>query len=252
MTLHLIGIGLHDQKDITVRGLDLVKAADLVFLEAYTSILGVPPDDLEQFYGKAITLADRTVIEKEADRILEAAKSKQVAVLVIGDVFSATTHMDLYLRAKEKKVPVTVTHNASVLNAVGLVGLELYKYGKTTSIPFQEDSHQSDSFLDVIEKNRSLGYHTLLLLDLRPQDHRFMTIKDALDILLEKSARRDTPVITEQTPAIGCARLGGEAKIRFGTVARLRKEDFGDPLHCIVIPGDLHFLEEDALKQWRA
>lgn len=37
--LHLVGLGLADEKDITVRGLEIVKAADRVYLEAYTSIL---------------------------------------------------------------------------------------------------------------------------------------------------------------------------------------------------------------------
>ena len=44
--LYFIGLGLGDEKDITVRGLEVVKAAKSVFLEAYTSILGVPKDRL--------------------------------------------------------------------------------------------------------------------------------------------------------------------------------------------------------------
>lgn len=37
--LHLVGLGLADEKDITVRGLEIVKKADRVYLEAYTAIL---------------------------------------------------------------------------------------------------------------------------------------------------------------------------------------------------------------------
>jgi len=37
--LHLVGLGLADEKDITVRGLDIVKKAERVYLEAYTAIL---------------------------------------------------------------------------------------------------------------------------------------------------------------------------------------------------------------------
>lgn len=44
--LYLIGLGLGDPKDITVKGLELVKKADQVFLEAYTSILTVGKDAL--------------------------------------------------------------------------------------------------------------------------------------------------------------------------------------------------------------
>jgi diphthamide biosynthesis methyltransferase len=37
--LYLIGLGLSDETDITVKGLDVVRKASRVYLEAYTSIL---------------------------------------------------------------------------------------------------------------------------------------------------------------------------------------------------------------------
>lgn len=44
--LFLVGLGLGDPKDITVKGLEIVKNADAVYLEAYTSILTVGKDEL--------------------------------------------------------------------------------------------------------------------------------------------------------------------------------------------------------------
>lgn len=44
--LYLIGLGLSDVKDITVKGLEKVKECKRVYLEAYTSILGVGKDEL--------------------------------------------------------------------------------------------------------------------------------------------------------------------------------------------------------------
>jgi len=44
--LYLIGLGLADETDITVKGLEIVKRADRVYLEAYTSILLVSKDKL--------------------------------------------------------------------------------------------------------------------------------------------------------------------------------------------------------------
>ena len=44
--LYLIGLGLGDAKDITVKGLEIVKNAKHVFLEAYTSILSVGKEAL--------------------------------------------------------------------------------------------------------------------------------------------------------------------------------------------------------------
>lgn len=46
MPLALVGLGLGDERDITVRGLETVRAADLVYLEAYTSVLGVNKEKL--------------------------------------------------------------------------------------------------------------------------------------------------------------------------------------------------------------
>lgn len=58
MVLFVIGLGLGDEKDITVRGLEYVQSCEMLFLEHYTSILpGVDVKRLEQFYGKTITLA---------------------------------------------------------------------------------------------------------------------------------------------------------------------------------------------------
>jgi hypothetical protein len=37
--LYLIGLGLSDETDITIKGLEIVKKASRVYLEAYTSIL---------------------------------------------------------------------------------------------------------------------------------------------------------------------------------------------------------------------
>ncbi len=37
--LYLVGLGLSDETDITVKGLEIVKRASRVYLEAYTSIL---------------------------------------------------------------------------------------------------------------------------------------------------------------------------------------------------------------------
>lgn len=44
--LYIIGLGLYDEQDITLRGLQAVKRCKRVYLEAYTSILLVGKDKL--------------------------------------------------------------------------------------------------------------------------------------------------------------------------------------------------------------
>lgn len=251
MTLYFIGIGLNDEKDITLKGLEAIKSCEFVYLEYYTSILHCKIEELEKLYGKKIILADRELVEKKADEILTNAKDKHVAFLVIGDIFGATTHTDLLLRAKEKNIKCEFIHNASILNAIGVVGLELYKYGKTTSIPFPSKGFEPETPYDVLKLNKSMGMHTLILLDLRPQENRFMTVNDAISYMLKLEEKRKENIFTEDTLCIGCARIGGDFKIKYGTAKQLLTEDFGSALHCLIVPGNFHFIEEDALKMWR-
>jgi len=250
MTLYMIGIGLWDEKDITVKGLEAIKICSKVFLETYTSKLGVSTEQLEKFYGKKIILASRALVEKSANEVLEPAKKSNVALLVIGDVFSATTHTDLFLRAKEMKIDVVIINNASILNAVGIVGLELYKYGKTTSIPFHNKDIQTP--YDIIKQNKKSKLHTLLLLDIDSEHDKYMTIKEAITYLLRVEEKRKENVFTQDTKCIGAARLGSEKPIiAYATAEQLLKTDFGEPLHSLIVPGELHFVEEEALRNWK-
>jgi diphthine synthase len=251
MTLAFIGIGLNDEKDITVKGLELVKQADIVYLESYTSLLQVPIERLEAFYGKKLILADRVMVERKGDAIVKEAKTKQVAFLVIGDVFGATTHTDLYQRAISAGVPVQVVHNASILTAVGKTGLELYKFGKTTSIPYTDGRFIETPYL-VLKDNLSLGMHTLLLLDIQADKLRFMTLREAIDSMLQIEARRKERIFTEKTFCIGVARMGSKDEvIRAGTAKELRAVDFGKPPHALIVPGKLQVVEEEMIERLR-
>ena len=96
--MYIIGLGLYDERCITVAGLEAVKRCDRVFLEHYTSILSVGVNRLSEFYGKEVELAGREVVESDSDRILDATNKGDVAFLVVGDPVCATTHTDLMIR----------------------------------------------------------------------------------------------------------------------------------------------------------
>lgn len=85
--LYLIGLGLADEQDITLRGLNVIQKCTRIYLESYTSILHIPKERLESFYSKEIIVADREVVESQADDILHNAKNDDVAFLVVGDPF---------------------------------------------------------------------------------------------------------------------------------------------------------------------
>jgi diphthine synthase len=271
MTLYLIGLGLYDAKDITLRGLETIKKCDKVYLEHYTSILAQSKESLEELYGREVLVASRDLVEKEADELLiKAAKDKDIALLVVGDVFGATTHTDLMVRAKKEGVTVEIIYNASILNAIGVVGLELYKFGKTTSIVFSDDNWLPKTPYDVIKNNQSLGLHTLCLLDIKvaelskeemrkelvtpgyiakPQPPRYMDVHQGLEVLKAIEEEEKEGIITDETFAIGVARVGQPNYfIKSGTIKELLTIDFGEPLHCLIIPGKLHHIEEEALQ----
>ena len=58
MVLYLIGLGLCDEKKITLRGLEYIKSSDYIYMEYYTSILSVDKSKLGSLYEKQIILAE--------------------------------------------------------------------------------------------------------------------------------------------------------------------------------------------------
>jgi diphthine synthase len=59
----MIGLGLSDEKDITVKGLEAVRNSTKVYLESYTAILMIKKEKLEEFFGKEVIEADRDFVE---------------------------------------------------------------------------------------------------------------------------------------------------------------------------------------------
>ncbi|XP_015587611.1 diphthine methyl ester synthase [Cephus cinctus] len=269
---YVIGLGLGDAKDVTVKGLEIIKKCDRVYLEAYTSILTVGQESLEEFYGRPVIVADRELVESGAEEILYNTENENVAFLVVGDPFGATTHTDLVLRARERGVKVHVVHNASILNAIGCCGLQLYSYGEVVSIPYWTDSWKPDSFYEKIASNRRRGLHTLCLLDIKVKEPtlesilkkrkeymppRFMSVAEAseqllqiLEKMLESGA--EELAFTAESLAVGLARVGSDnQRIVACSLKDMKETDLGAPLHCLIIPGEsLHPLEIEYLLQY--
>jgi diphthine synthase len=244
MTLYFIGLGLGDEKDITVKGLEAIKKADKVYMETYTSKLVISSkEDLEKFYGKKIISANRDLVENKAeDTILKDAKNKDVAFLIIGDPFSATTHLDLKLRADELNIKTKIIPNTSILNSIGITGLDLYKFGRTTTIPF--DNKNVSSPYKVVKNNLKNKLHTLVLLDLDPSHDKYMTVNQALEYLLKQG-------ISNNQLCVGCGGIGGkDPVIKSGKAKELSKKKFNKFPQCVIVASKLHFMEEEALKRY--
>lgn len=263
--LHLIGLGLGTEEDITLRGLALTRAAGTIFLEAYTSILGVSTSALEKLYGKPVVVADRTFVEERAEEILDAATQPGgAAFLVVGDPFGATTHTDLWLRARARGIRVNVVHNASIMNAVAETGLQLYRFGQAVSLCFWTETDRPNSYYEKILENRRAGLHTLCLLDIKVKEPsleslargkkifeppRFMTVNQAVEQLLEMDRVLGKNSLDEGSMAVAVIRLGlADQNIVYASLGELLEMDFGPPLHSLVLPAEeLHFHEEEVL-----
>jgi len=248
--LMFVGLGLYDERSVTVEGRDAIAAADRAFAEFYTSrLVGADVDDLEDYHDTAIEVRDRAGVEQDPDPILDAAEDGDAVFLTAGDTMISTTHVDLRLRAADRGIETRVVHAPTAESAASsLTGLQNYRFGKATTLPF-EWAHGADgvpdSVVDTVEANRERGLHTLVYLDIKV-DHpsvdgdAYMTASEAAGLLAEHWDPDALGVVV--------ARAGApDATVCADRLAALAEADFGDPLHLLVVPGDLHHVEQDAL-----
>jgi diphthine synthase len=247
--LVFVGLGLNDEKGISVKGLEETKNADNVFMELYTSLM--PDFSMQRFEslcGKKVKLVSRRELEEEnGSTILEAAKKGKAVFLVPGDPFIATTHVTLRVEAEKKGVKTRIIHGTSIISAiVSLSGLHNYKFGKTVTIPFPENF--SETPYNVIAQNKNFGLHTLCLLDLKANEKQFLSINQAITMLFEVEKKKKQGVIIPDTPAVGIARAGSkDPTLKADFLKDLTIFDFGEPPFSLIFPGEMHFMEVDSL-----
>lgn len=247
--LLFVGLGLGGVEDMSVRALNALRGCDLVFGEFYTSrLIEADIRELEGFIGKTIKRLDRVDVE-EGEELVSAAKDKRVAFVTAGDTMAATTHVDLRLQAMELGIPTKLIHGVSIFTAcASALGLQPYKFGRTITLPFQEKGYSPSSPYENILENHRRGLHSLVLLDIRESEGRYMSAAEGVRWLLDAEARIQGGLIREDTLTVGCARVGSSSeRLEAGYPERLKDLDLGPPLHTLVLPGKLHFMEAEAL-----
>jgi len=247
--LALVGMGLYNEDGITLRGIKELEAAEFVFAESYTSTL--LPESAERLaarIGKPIVQLGRKDVE-DASVVLQKAEAGRVVLLVAGDPMTATTHIDLRLRASRMGIQTVVVNGVSALTAVpGVLGLQQYKFGRTTTVPFPAEGYLPTSPYEVIRDNLGRGLHTLVLLDIDSENANYMTANQGFHLLLDMERRVGGRALSEESLVCVVARAGHpDVVARAGALRRIMAEDFGPPLHTVVVPGKLHFMEEEAL-----
>lgn len=254
MPLHLVGLGLHDPTSMTVKGLELARKADVVFAEFYTAIMAEGHAGLERFLGRKVGLLDRLGVEKGGPMLLEEARGKDVVLLVAGDPMAATTHADLLVRFREAKVPLHIVHAPSIFSAApGLLGLQHYKFGRATTLVKAEKGWSPTSPFDAVAENHERGLHTLVLLDIKADQGYFMTANEGIAQLLDLAGRTGNAWFTADSQVAVVARAGSDSPgVVTGPAGALSRMDFGAPLHCLVVPGALQVVEQEAWASFAA
>jgi len=245
--LTLVGLGLYDEKDLTLRGIEAAKSADKVYIELYTSVWR-GKENLEKMIGKKIEELKREDLEQNTGKIVNEANEKDIVIFVPGDPMIATTHSILIEEAEKTKIKTKIIHNASIVSAIAETGLHIYKFGATATVPFREKTGGKlpESVYDTIKMNRNNGLHTLLLLDITLG--RSMIANDAIQTLLAIEKQRKEGVFTDDAEIVVFARVGSDdSKIWYGHVKELGETDFGEPPMVIIIPGIMHFTEKEFL-----
>ncbi|GMP44756.1 hypothetical protein CsSME_00013546 [Camellia sinensis var. sinensis] len=167
--LYIIGLGLGNEKDITLR----------VYMEAYTSLLsfGLSSNALSTLQKLYAKLVNRETVKEKVYTILSKAHESDIKL----------------------GVDVKVVHNASVMNGVRESSLESLCRGRKQYVP-----------------------------------PRYMTIRTAIEQLLEVEQMRGESGSEDQMVVVG-------------SMKKLLTVDFGEPLHCLVIVGETHPVEDEML-----
>jgi len=230
--LYLISLGIN-REHITLGALESAKKCDELYLESYTSI-GLSRNELEKIFNKKIIGADREFIEGFD---VGKARKKDIGLLVYGDIFSATTHISLMLDCRRNKIDIKLINGVSILTLIGNLGLNLYNFGKVISVPFYDAD-----LISSLKKNGDL--HTLFLLDLDLKENKFVSVNEAIKRLLKQGMK--------DRLCAGIERLGfSDERVVAGNAKELLKVKFDKHPQCLIVPGKMHFVEEEALKLWK-
>ncbi|MDO5848834.1 MAG: diphthine synthase [Methanobrevibacter sp.] len=247
---YLVGLGLFDEKDMSLKALECLKNVDKIYAEFFTSrLFGSSFEAIEELIGNEIEVLVRNEVEEES-KFLDEAKDSNVALITGGDPLIATTHSEFLVECSQKGIDYEVIHGSSILSsAPAISGLQAYKFGKVTTIPFPDYNFYPKSPYFAIEENLKMDMHTLVLLDIQAHKNRYMTVNEGLEYLMSINESLDEEgLINEDTLAMGIARVGSkDCIVKAGKISELIDYDFGGPLHCIIIPSKLHIVEAEYL-----
>lgn len=249
--LWLVGTGIDGYRGLTIAALEVLRKCEIVYIERFTSALS--EEDIKGLNSLLETPAEpvqRWFVEDGRD-IIEAAKTKDVALVTYGDPLIATTHSELCSRAVRNLVKTTVLHSASgIASTIGESGLHIYKFGRMVTMVSEFQS--AITVYDTIFQNLLTGSHTMILTEYSYNDESkapfFLSPSSVFNMLLDAEQTHKHQIISDDTFAVVASRVGTkDQKITSGKVRSLKQLEFGLGPHSVIITGSLHFTEIQAL-----
>jgi len=234
--LYLIGLGL-SERGISKEGLDAIEKCKKIYLENYTTACPYTEHKLEEMIGKKFKVLNRAQVENLS--IIDEAEKLNVALLIYGSPLSATTHITIINECRESGIKYKVVYSASIFDAVAETGLQLYKFGKVSSMPAWQKSFEPDSFMEIVKQNLSIEAHSLILIDIGLEFNKAL---NQLKIAAKKHEIQLGKIAV-------CQALGTKnRKIMYRTIEEALEYPGVLKPYCIIIPGKLHFLEKEILE----
>ncbi len=248
--LYLIGLGL-DNGELSLNGLKALKNSKKLFLETYTTPIS---EEYLSFLKKQdieLILLNRSDLEENAKTLISKAKAEDIAILVPGDPLIATTHHLLLVIAKNLGVKVTIFHSSSIFSAaIAESGLDIYKFGPTTTITQWSKNYTPTSFLENIDRNLQNKQHTLLLFDIINNGERTLSIKEAASIIT-KAEEKLGKIIISKKKILLLENIGSkESSITYAELSVLSEKKNKKEIKksCLIVPAQTSFAEKELLE----
>ena len=246
MTLYLIGIGIYVEPSLTREIEGILRNVDKIYLEGYTS--PIDPRLLEFLkYNGEIERLTRSEVEEGMDKLIDEAMDMDIAILVPGDPLIATTHITLVVEARRRGVDTKIFHSSSALcAAIGESGLHTYKFGASATIMRREVASSKRAY-DILIENLERGLHTLFFLEYDAETSYIMSPREAIEILLSYDG--EGRISMDKLVIVLCG-LGSKDECKYAATIKelLGKKDVTRKPCILIIPGKLHFTEEEYIE----
>jgi diphthine synthase len=249
--LWFVGIGINGYRGLSIAALDVLRKCDIVYIERFTGVLTeVDLEGLNSLLEIHTKPVQRWFVEDGRD-LLEAARTKDVALVTYGDPLIATTYSELRSRATKNSIKTAILHSASgIASIIGESGLHVYKFGRMVTM--MSELHSAVTVYNTIFQNLLAGSHTLILTEYNHNDESkepfFLDPSSVFKMLLDAERVHKHEIFSDDTFAVVASRVGmQDQKITSGKVKSLLKVEFGIGPHSVIITGALHFTETQAL-----